>query len=173
MTIATLNRAQRRAMAKPASKQQGKRPGADPLAAFRALGNTRAAQSTEALDASQVRDLSIGYHGALHSIISGTGSWNDANTLALAANIALLLVEAGLGIDQLQAVQDGQDAIISMMKRQEQIGRYLLTGPELRHLQDVLELHDAQISDRDCTEAVMVAALAECKRRMLAGSVLS
>jgi hypothetical protein len=173
MTIATLNRAQRRAAGKSAGKQQCRRPSADPLAAMRALSHTRAAQSTEALDASQVRDLSIGYHGALHSIISGTGSWNDANTLALAVNIALLLVEAGLGIDQLKTVQDGQASIMAMVKRQEQIGRYVLTGPELRHLQDVLELHDAQISDRDCTESVMVAALAECKRLMMAGSVLS
>ena len=45
------------------------------LAAFRALQYTRAAQSTETLDAAQVRDLAIGYHGALNAIASGAGTW--------------------------------------------------------------------------------------------------
>ena len=168
-----INRSQRRALARASRRQPACRPATDPLAAFRALQYTRAAQSTEAMDAAQVRDLAIGYHGALNAIASGKGTWEDANTLALAANIALMLVEAGLGVDQLPTVHAAQHAIVDMMHRQEKVGSYVLTGPELCSLQELLDLHDAQCSDSDCTEAVMVAALRECKRRMAAGRVLS
>lgn len=166
----TLNRAQRRAMEKAAKRPPQRRRAVDANAFARAVWKVRA--PARPLDRQQITDLAIGYHSALNAIANGTGTWDDANTLALAANVALLLLEAGLGIDQLPTVHAAQNAIMAMMRREEQVGRYVLTGPELRHLQDLLDLHDAQISDPDCTEAVMVAALSECKRRMLEGQVL-
>ncbi|MGQ3051078.1 MAG: hypothetical protein ACT6S0_04775 [Roseateles sp.] len=168
-TIA-LNRAQRRAMEK-ASRRPPKPKRADSVDAV-GFAIRRAQRAIQPVSADQARDLAIAYHGALNAISQGTGNAEDANTLALAANIALMLVEAGLGIDQLPTVHAAQDAIINMMRREQRTGRFGLTGPELRHLQDLLDLHDAQIADPDCTEAVMCAALDECKRRRDAGRVL-
>jgi len=168
------NRAQRRAAAE-AVRSAARAPRAQPqdaLAAFRVLRTARAQASTERLDASQLRDLAIGYHGALAGITSGRGTWDDCNTLALAANVALVLAEAGLGADELPVVQRAQSAIVQLVQRGALGGRYALTGAELRDLQELLELHDAQLAHEACTEGVMVAALAEIRRRMTSGNVM-
>lgn len=144
----------------------------DPLAAFRVLRTARARLSTERLDANQLLDLGIGYHGALAAITSGRGTWDDCNTLALAANVALVLAEAGLGADEVPAVIRAQQAVVQLVQRGTLGGRYALTGAELRELQELLALHDAQLAHEECTEGVMVAALAEIKRRMTDGNVL-
>lgn len=168
--IPALNRAQRRAIEKRARRppKPQRRVNVD-AAAFAIRSAQRAIQP---VSVDQARDLAIGYHSALAAIAQGKGTEDDANTLALAANIALMLVEAGLGIDQLPTVHAGQDAIVSMMARAKRTGRHGFTGPELKAVQLLLDLHDAQLSDEDCTEAVMIAALDECKRRREAGHVL-
>lgn len=165
-----LNRAQRRAMEKAAHRP----PKRQRTGSFDAVGFAiRSAQrAIQPVSADQARDLAIAYHGALKAITQGKGTADDANTLAVAANITLMLVEAGLGIDQLPTVHAAQGAIVSMMRREQRTGRYGFTGAELKAVQDLLDLHDAQLSDPDCTEAVMIAALDECKRRREAGQVL-
>lgn len=167
------NRAARRAAAK-ASRHAPRRPRrpVDELAGFRRLQTARARASTEPLDAAQLRDLGIGYHGALAEIVQGRGTWDDANTLALAANVALLLCEQGLGLDELATVRRAQEVVVNLAQRGTLGGRYVLTGAELRDLQALLELHEAQLSHEACTEGVMVAALEEIKRRVTAGNVM-
>lgn len=166
----TLNRAQRRAMEKAARRPPKPQRSGNVEAIARAV--THAQRAIQPVTADQARDLAIAYHGALNAIAHGKGTDEDANTLALAANIALMLVEVGLGIDQLPTVHAAQDAIVNMMRREQRTGRFGFAGEELRAVQDLLDLHDAQLSDPDCTEAVMVAALDECKRRREAGQVL-
>lgn len=166
----TLNRAQRRALEKAARRPPKPQRSGNADAIARAV--MHAQRAIQPVTADQARDLAIAYHGALAAISSGSGTADDANTLAIAANIALMLVEVGLGIDQLPTVHAGQDAIVNMMARERRTGRLGFSGPELRAVQDLLDLHDAQLADPDCTEAVMVAALDECKRRREAGQVL-
>lgn len=169
MTI-TLNRSQRRALEKAARRPpKPQRAGSVDAVGFAIRNAQRAIQP---VSADQARDLAIAYHGALNAIAHGKGNAEEANTLALAANMTLMLVEVGLGIDQLPTVHAGQDAIVNMMRREQRTGRLGFTGEELRSVQDLLDLHDAQLSDPDCTEAVMVAAVDECRRRREAGQVL-
>lgn len=166
----TLNRAQRRALEKAARRPPKPQRSGNVDAIGRAV--MHAQRAIQPVSADQARDLGIAYHGALNAIAQGTGNAEDANTLALCANMALMLVEIGLGVDQVPAVQAAQDAIVSMMSREQRTGRFVLTGEELRHLQHLLDLHDAQLSDPECTEAVMIAALDECRRRRESGRVL-
>jgi hypothetical protein len=144
----------------------------DPFAAFRALRSTAAAQSTADLDPDQLRDLRIGYHGALAALTSGTANDSDAHALALASNVSLLLCEHGIGREYLDDVIAAQQAVVSIKARRERVGRYGATGPELALLQTLLDLHDAQLDSEDCKEYVLIGALVECKRRAAAGHVL-
>ena len=166
----TLNREQRRALERAARRPSKPQRSGNVEAIARAV--MHAQRVIQPVTADQARDLAIAYHGALNAIAQGKGTAEDANTLALAANIALMLVEVGLGIDQLPTVHAAQDAIVNMMSRERRTGRFGFAGQELRAVQDLLDLHDAQLSDPDCTEAVMCAALDECKRRREAGQVL-
>ena len=66
----------------------------------------------------------------------------------------------------------GQDALMTLMARRERTGKKVLTGPEARALQELLDLHDGQMQSEDCAEGMLVSALAECKRRIAEGNVL-
>lgn len=149
-----------------------KRARTDAFGGIRALFHARAVQSTEQLDATQIRDLGIGYHGALHSITSGTGCYDDANTLAMAANIAMLLCEVGVGAEYLPIAKAGQEAVVLLIMRARTSGKFGVSGQELRALQELLELHDAQLESEDCTEGKLTQVLDECKRRIRQGNVL-
>lgn len=148
-----------------------KRAPVDHFAAFRALRSAAAAQSTADLDPDQLRDLRIGYHGALAAITSGTAQDSDAHALALASNVSMLLCEHGIGAEYLDDVIAAQHAVMSIQARRERVGRYGATGPELALLQTLLDLHDQQLQSEDCKEYVLIGALKECKRRADAGHI--
>jgi hypothetical protein len=169
--VLTLNRAERRAMQKASRRPPKPQRGGDVEKVAQTI--MHAQRVIQPVTPDQARDLGIAYHGALNAISQGKGNEEDANTLAVAANMALMLVEIGLGIDQLPAVHAAQDAVVKMMARAERTGRFGVTGEELRALQHLLDLHDAQIADPECTEAVMIAAIDECRRRKEAGQVLA
>lgn len=158
---------------KPSKKYNpAKRARMDAFGGLRTLYRTAAAQSTEPLAADQTRDLGIAYHGALQALMTGKATADDCNTLALSANITMLLCEAGLGREYLEIAKAGQDAVVQVFARFARVGKAVPTGPDVRALQDMLELHDAQLAHEDCTEGKLVAALAECKRRIAARQVL-
>ena len=145
---------------------------ADPFAAIARLGSAAAAVSTAPLDADQLVDLGIGYHHALTALRTGAGGWSDANDLAMAANVALLLAEVGIGGEYLPAIRDAQDAIVALLARGQRVGRYVFDGPGLVAVTELLSVHDAQLECEACTSAVMVGVLAEIRRRMADGQVL-
>lgn len=144
----------------------------DAFGGIRALFHARALHSADPLDASQLVDLGIGYHGALQSIVSGTGCYDDANTLAMASNIAMLLCETGVGAEYIEIAKAGQEAVVLLMMRARASGKFVATGSELRALQELLELHDAQLESEDCTEGRITSVLDECKRRIKQGHTL-
>jgi hypothetical protein len=170
-----MNRAQRRALAKAerrqATKPQANQRHVDELIQFRVLKTVAAHQSTEPLSMEQARDLALGYHGAMAAFRDGTANAYQANTLSAAANIALLLVEGGLG-DDVALVKAGQLAVVSAMGRHAKTGRWGFTGPEMLAVAALLDYHDAQLASPDCTEGLITAALIECKRRIGEGHTL-
>jgi hypothetical protein len=141
--------------------------------ALRLIGKARAHQSREPLPVDHRRTLSIGYHGALESMTKGRGTEDDADMLALASNVALLLCEQGFGPNYLGEVKKAQTSLMALQGRFSQLGRYVLDGAGLGQLQTLLELHDAQLAEPDCTEGLLAAALSEIRRRMGAGNTLA
>jgi hypothetical protein len=146
----------------------------DHLASHRTIHRMAVRQSTAPMDATHVRDLALGYHSALDAIRRGAGTWDDANTLALACNMAFILGEANLGKEWAdKVIADAQAALVSLSHRAEALrGRYVLTGGELQTLRALLDLHDVQLESEDCTQGVMVQALTEIRRRLEAGNVV-
>ena len=95
----------------------------------------------------------------------------DIDNLALISNVALVLAEMGLGADLLPEVMAGQDAVLALQARFARLGRVGAAGDELRALNGLLELHDAQL-DIPPTVEEMRKAIAEVKRRREAGHVM-
>ena len=127
----------------------------------------RATASTERLARDQVRDLAIGYHGALEAVRTGRGTQADTSTLAIASNVALMLCEQGLGEDWIDKVREAQDACVTLEHRRQRIGRVVASGTELQRLTALLDLHDAQLESDDCTEGLVMRALREIERRAM------
>lgn len=123
------------------------------------------------LDGDQVRDLSMFAHASLVAITRGEGGPVDIDNLALVSNMALVLSQMGLGIDLLPAIMDAQDAVVSMQARLARTGKAGASGEELKALNMLLEVHDAQLEIPPKVEE-MRKAVAEVKRRRNAGQVI-
>ena len=165
-----MGRAERRAAEMAARRAGMARHYSD--AGLMAFDSALARSSTAPLGAGQLRDLGLAYHGALAALTQGNGTWDDCNTLALASNVALLLCEYGLGGDELEAVKAAQDAVVRLVLRGKPSGRYVLTGAELRDLQALLALHDAQLAHEECTRRVVIEVLRRIRNRIAEGHTM-
>lgn len=99
----------------------------------------------------EVFNLRTKNHIAMASLIAGTGTRDDVDTLIAAMNMteALSLIRHELGLDWKQEINAAQDALFTMAQRGLTKNRFLFTGPEMQALKLAMEIHDAQI-DR-CT----------------------
>lgn len=126
----------------------------------------------ETLTREQARAISIGCHAALEDLRTGRPDEEQIGWLVNAANLALLLAEQGLGDDYMAEIKAGQDALMRMIARHGRTARYALDGPGLLQLAELLRVHDAQLESPDCTDHLMLTALAEMRRRVEAKHVL-
>ena len=152
-----LNRAQRRAFAH--CDPMTKRPVmADPVS-YVVNGFLPLREATN-----EVTRLRIVNHGALESIVKGTGNLRDAIMLRNAMVTTASLAEIGTGRDWLAEIEQGRQAINALTLRGRKTGRYLFTGPELTAVNLAMEVHDAQIDGCTITQfesAIKRAATAE------------
>ena len=124
------------------------------------------------MDKSQLMDLALGYHGALSSLMAGTGTADDCQTLAYASNIAQMLCERGLGADETPGVEAAQDALLMMHHRGKAAQRFCLTGAKIRALQFLVEFHDRQLAHPALTRGNIAYAQAHIRTRIAQGNVL-
>lgn len=137
------------------------------------ISRVAARQSQDPLCAQQRRDLAVGHHGALRAVQMGTATEQEVCDLVNAANIALVLAEAGLGQEWVDTITSGQAALATIAERQQRHpGRWVATGPELQALVAMVELHDSQLESDDCTEGLVMGAVDEVRRRVMHGNVV-
>ena len=170
-----MNRTQTRAAEKVARRAPAApaRRAPDPQIALNVLAKTRARNSTEPLTRSQLTSLALGCSAALQSLMQGKGTWYDCYTLSVAANLSLLLCERGIAGDEQEQVQQAQEVIFTIERRCKAANRFILTGQEIKVMQEMLARYDAQLAHPECTEAVMTAAGDVIKQRLRKGNVIS
>jgi hypothetical protein len=78
---------------------------------------------------------------ALTSLFKGKASNSDMSTLVAMSNIVEALCNLGFGAEHSSVAEDGRSAILSILSR----SKYLPTGLEIKALQNLLDLHDAQL----------------------------
>ena len=133
-----------------------------------------AAAMAQPLSHSQLLTLAIAYHDAMQRITLGRGSDAEASTLAVASNIAMVLAELGLGDDlNLDTCITAQQHIHTMRERGLATGRWAFSGPGITAVNDLLTLHDQQLAEPDCTQAVLDQALRIVRERLEAGHVMT
>ena len=155
-----MNRAQRRALLKPGARRYFER---------QRRHDARAAATAPVPD-SMLTDIGLALHASLLSLQTGQATESDANNLALAANVSLLLCELGVAPELTVEVIAAQTAVVQLMHRASRIGRHTATGPELTCLNRLGQIHDEQLADTSC--ATLGKALAEIRKRAAGGHVM-
>jgi hypothetical protein len=109
---------------------------------------------------SYVLDLKIKNSLAMGALLRGEANKADMDTLVAMSNITEMLQEMGFGVDYENVCVDGRAALISVAVRAVKLLRFTPTGEEIKSLNKLMELHDAQmdvITVRDLEKAINTA----------------
>lgn len=90
-------------------------------------------------------DLKIENHMAMSMLVKGQAKKDDMDKLVVMSNMTEALWELGFGKEYQNVCIDGRYAILSIINRAQQHGRFTPTGPEITMLNTLMELHDAQM----------------------------
>jgi len=100
-------------------------------------------RSFEALPAGTT--LRVKNHDALNNLRMGVAARADMDMLIAASNIAEAMRRMGKGTDWTDELKAGHDALYAVAKRGADTMRFVMTGPELKALNLLMEIHDAQL----------------------------
>lgn len=83
---------------------------------------------------------------ALSALMRGEANRGDIDQLKCVNNMAIGLQKFDTGMEYRSITRKSADAIIAIAERRVRNGKFLATGPEIKALQDLLELHEAQLA---------------------------
>ena len=111
-------------------------------------------------------DMKIVNSMAMASLMKGTATKRDMEVLVAMSNIVEALYELGFGRQYQNVATEGRYAILSIVYRAVERLRFVPTGEDIKRLNTLMELHDAQMDV--ITIADMERAIALAKRRIAA-----
>lgn len=111
-------------------------------------------------------DLKIVNSLAMASLMKGTATKRDMDVLVAMSNIVEALYELGFGRQYQDVATEGRYAILSIVYRAVERLRFVPTGEDIKRLNTLMELHDAQMDV--ITIADMERAISLAKRRIAA-----
>ena len=124
---------------------------------------------------SYLLDLRVKNSSAMASLLGGHATKRDMDTIIAMSNIVYALLHFGFGKEYEEEATQGRMAIIGIAHRAVKVGRFVPTGPEIKALNDLMELHDAQmdvITVKDMDRAIAYAeARAHTATRLPAGFI--
>lgn len=89
--------------------------------------------------------LKIKHSESMCALLGGTAKRGDIDRLVDMSNIVRALYQMGFGVQYKDVADEGRDAIVRVVDRAVKHGRFTPTGPEIRALNLLMELHDAQM----------------------------
>ena len=119
-----------------------------------------------ALHDTYLLDLKIVNSMAMASLMKGTATKRDMDVLVAMSNIVEALYELGFGRQYQDVATEGRYAILSIVYRAVERLRFVPTGEDIKRLNTLMELHDAQMDA--ITIADMERAISLAKRRIAA-----
>ena len=117
-----------------------------------------------ALHDTYLLDLKIVNSMAMASLMKGTATKRDMDVLVAMSNIVEALYELGFGRQYQGVATEGRYAILSIVYRAVERLRFVPTGEDVKRLNTLMELHDAQMDA--ITIADMERAISLAKRRI-------
>ena len=94
----------------------------------------------------QMIALQLKNHLALEALRLGQAEKADIDTIISAFNITEALARANIGSEYKDEIREAQDALLTCAKRGVERGyRFVMTGPEIKAINFVMQLHDEQL----------------------------
>ena len=90
-------------------------------------------------------NLKIRNHMAMTNLTQGRATRTDMDDLIAMGNVTEALFRMGFGKEHGDITQDGLNALHAVGKRGVESGRFILRSEEMRALNTLMELHDAQM----------------------------
>lgn len=90
-------------------------------------------------------ELQIKNEMALLNVLQGKAATEDWDKLVGAVNMSLVITEQYFDDKFRELLLAGRDALQSLGKRQLKIGRFVLTGEEKTAIENMMEVHEAQL----------------------------
>lgn len=94
---------------------------------------------------SYLLDLKIKNSEAMVSLLQGRATKSDMDILIAMSNIVESLWHLGFGAEYKDVAVDGREAILNIVHRAVTTKRFVPTGEQIKALQTLMELHDAQM----------------------------
>jgi len=90
-------------------------------------------------------DLKLKNHLAMALLTQGKATKTEIDTLIAAVNMTEALWRLGFGVDYRQEVDAGLAALLTVARRGADTNRFILRAEEMKALNTIMELHDAQL----------------------------
>ena len=113
---------------------------------------------------SYLLDLRIKNSEAMVALLRGEATKRDMDTLIAMSNITEALWHLGFGVEYKEVAVEGRVAILNIAHRAVTTKRFVPTGEQIKALQTLMELHDAQMDV--ITVKDMERALAYAREQM-------
>ena len=115
-------------------------------------------------------DLKIKNHMAMAALTHGHATRDDMDKLISMNNVVHALLRMGHGTEFKQYMDAGREALYEVCSRGAATKRFLCRGPEITALNELLELHDAQmdvVTIRDMEKAIALVELEQKTGKMI------
>lgn len=94
---------------------------------------------------SYLLDLKIKNSEAMVALMRGSATRTDLDALIAMSNIVEALYQLGFGADYKDVAIDGREALLQIVNRASTSGKLILNAEQIKALQNLMELHDAQM----------------------------
>lgn len=94
---------------------------------------------------SYLRTLKIRNSAAMVALLQGKATKLDMNVLVAMSNMVEVFCSMGFGQEYVDVSTEGRTAVLRVIFRAVEKGRFVPKGEEIKALQDLMELHDQQM----------------------------
>jgi hypothetical protein len=114
-------------------------------------------------------NLKLKHHAAMFNLTKGEATRDDMDRLINMANMSEALFRLGFGTEYKEIVSTGLSALLAVARRGAESNRFILWAVEMQAINDLIELHDAQmevIAVKDIDRAIALIENEKKHKRM-------
>jgi hypothetical protein len=110
-------------------------------------------------------NLKLKHHYAMAALTQGKADKHDMDKLIGMANMTEALFRLGFGTEYKDIITLGNSALLAVSRRGAESNRFILKADEMKALNELVELHDAQLEVSNVKDVDRAIAIVENERK--------